>query len=122
MRLWVWTLSVMMGVGMMMFSNGTLVRAQEGTTSVSTDEVVEADGETVIVEAKGLVCEFCAKSLEKVFMKRPEVSGISVDLTSKEVEINFKTGQTLDDAEITRLIEYGGYSVTKIRRRASDPS
>jgi hypothetical protein len=33
-----------------------------------------AGGETVTMEVKGLVCDFCARSLEKVFLKKARAS------------------------------------------------
>ncbi|MCG8324682.1 MAG: hypothetical protein MI673_04130, partial [Thiotrichales bacterium] len=42
---------------------------------------IDPDGEKINVNVFGLVCDFCAQAIEKVFMKRQEVSGIKVDLS-----------------------------------------
>ena len=68
------------------------------------------------VKVNGLVCDFCARALEKVFGKKEEVSGIKVDLDKGDVVINFKAGKNLPDAELKDLISNSGYDVTKIAR------
>lgn len=70
---------------------------------------------SVYVDINGLVCDFCARALEKVFAKRKEVESIVVDLDSKIVTIHFHHGQHLDDADITKYINDAGYSVEEIR-------
>lgn len=67
-------------------------------------------------DVNGLVCDFCARALEKTFGKKDEVENIDVDLDKKIVTINFKEGQNLDDETITKLITDSGYAVTGIRR------
>lgn len=69
---------------------------------------------TVQVKINGLVCDFCARSMEKLFGKRDEVAGIAVNLDTKLVTINLKDGKTIDDATITQLITDAGYSVEGI--------
>lgn len=69
----------------------------------------------VQIDINGLVCDFCAQALEKVFGKTDAVKDIEVNLDTKIVTIHFKEGQTLDDAVITTLINDAGYSVQEIR-------
>jgi copper chaperone CopZ len=71
---------------------------------------------SITVQIDGLVCDFCARALEKVFGKRSEVSGIDVNLDTKIVTIGFKKGANIDDATITKLITDAGYNVVKINR------
>ncbi len=71
---------------------------------------------TIKVELNGLVCDFCARAMEKVFGKRSEVSGIDVNLDTKIVTIGLKKGADIDDATITKLITDAGYKVVKINR------
>jgi hypothetical protein len=77
--------------------------------------VVNAD-HTIAVEINGLVCDFCARALEKVFGKREEVSGIDVNLDTKLVTIGLKKGTDIDNSTITKLITDAGYNVVKINR------
>ena len=71
---------------------------------------------TIAVQIDGLVCDFCARALEKVFGKRQEVSGIEVNLNTKIVTIGLKKGADIDDATITKLITDAGYNVVKINK------
>lgn len=71
---------------------------------------------TITVQIDGLVCDFCARALEKVFGKRTEVTGIDVNLDTKLVTIGLKKGADIDDTTITKLITDAGYNVVKINR------
>lgn len=66
------------------------------------------------VSVNGLVCDFCARALEKVFGQEEEVSSIDVNLDTKVITIDFKEGQTMDEEEIKYLITDSGYAVDKI--------
>lgn len=76
----------------------------------------ECDANTVNISVNGMVCDFCARSLEKLFNKREEVSGITVDLDKALVTVQLKDGKTLDDATLTKLITDSGYAVAGIAR------
>lgn len=76
-------------------------------------------GELVVVKAKGLVCEFCAKALEKVFMRQDEVAGIHVNLSTKDILISFKNGAALDDKTIEKFIHDAGYNIESILRETA---
>ena len=78
---------------------------------------VDPNGEQINVNVFGLVCDFCAQAIEKVFMKRAEVSGIKVDLAGGLVSIYTKQGAELPDATLTRLIVDAGYNVDSINRK-----
>ena len=72
--------------------------------------------ETAFVDVKGLVCDFCARALEKVFGKQDAVEDINVNLDTKRITINFKDGQSLPDETIKSLIMDAGYNVDAIQR------
>lgn len=72
---------------------------------------INPTGELITVDANGLVCDFCARALEKVFMKQDGVTGIDVNLDQGVILISLKDGQTLDDATITKLVTDAGYNV-----------
>ena len=74
----------------------------------------------VKVNVNGLVCDFCARALEKVFGAREEVHGISVDLDNHLVAIDLNDGANIDDEEITKLITDSGYNVVEITRTGQD--
>lgn len=75
-----------------------------------------AVGKTVTVDVNGLVCDFCARSIEKIFSKQAAVENVNVNLDDKIVTIGLKDGQELDDETITKLITDSGYDVEKISR------
>ena len=70
----------------------------------------------VDVKVNGLVCDFCARALEKVFGKRDEVQNIAVDLDNGNVHVVMKEGKSMDDATLTKLITDAGYNVDSITR------
>lgn len=70
----------------------------------------------VVVEIAGMVCDFCAQSLTKVFTKEDSVNGIAVSLDDQTVTVDVKEGAELSDAKIKELIEWGGYDLIKIKR------
>lgn len=72
--------------------------------------------DTVNVKVDGLVCDFCARALEKVFGKRNDVEGIKVDLDNGNVVVAMKPGQTIDNSTLTELITDSGYNVRSIER------
>lgn len=78
--------------------------------------IVDPGGEIVSVDAFGLVCDFCATAIEKVFMRKNEVSGLNVSLADHQIIIALKNGEHLDDAEIEKLITDSGYNVKSIDR------
>lgn len=77
-----------------------------------------AAGETVTASVNGLVCDFCAQSVKKVFRKEAAVSDVKVDLDAGKVVIVMKPGKTLADERIKTLIKKSGYALTGIERAA----
>ena len=71
---------------------------------------------SIYIDINGLVCDFCARALEKVFSKEDSVENISVDLDSKVLTVHLKDGKTIHDDRLTELIQDSGYNVEAIRR------
>ena len=74
------------------------------------------DDNIVYVSVNGLVCDFCARSIEKMFEKKKAVSRISVDLENMLITIFLKDNQKLNDETIIELIKDSGYDVTEVKR------
>jgi len=72
--------------------------------------------EEIFVQAKGVVCSFCAQGITETVKKRPEVETVSVDIETGDVTIVTKKDQTLDDETIKSIIEDAGYEVASISR------
>ena len=68
------------------------------------------------VSVNGLVCDFCARSIEKIFTKNESVDSINVNLEKMLITINLKKGKNLNDDIIRQLIKDSGYDVTEINR------
>jgi ABC-type Zn2+ transport system substrate-binding protein/surface adhesin len=71
---------------------------------------------SIDVSVNGLVCDFCAQALEKVFGKRSDVEGINVDLNEGKVSIAMKAGLDMDNETFTELITDSGYNVVNIHK------
>jgi copper chaperone CopZ len=72
--------------------------------------------ETAKISVNGLVCDFCARAIEKIFTKDEAVESVTVDLTSKIVTAIFKDGKTLNDDQLKKLVTDAGYNVVSIAR------
>tara|TARA_B100000242_G_C42690692_1_gene323358 strand:- start:177 stop:485 length:309 start_codon:yes stop_codon:yes gene_type:complete len=68
------------------------------------------------VLVNGLVCDFCARSIEKTFGKEDIVESVNVDLEKMLVTILIKENSDLDDSLIIKLINDSGYDVSEIYR------
>jgi copper chaperone CopZ len=75
-----------------------------------------AAGETVTMEVKGLVCDFCARSLEKVFLKKAKAQTVKVDLDHGLVTVVMARAGALSDAQAKKLITDSGFNLVKITR------
>ena len=72
------------------------------------------DKDVITVHVNGMVCDFCARALEKTFLRQESVKDITVDLSAKVVKVYLKTGQDLHDddgaAESERDGNIGGFN------------
>lgn len=75
--------------------------------------------ETAVIQVNGLVCDFCAQSLEKVLGRKPEVARVTVDMDTQQVRIAFRAGRSLPDGELRRLITNAGFATVSITRSAA---
>ena len=86
-----------------------VVKATELSSGLKSENIID-------VATNGMVCDFCAQAIEKVFMKKAEVQGINVDLENQKVVIYLKENAVIEDTEIVKLFEESGYSVDNINR------
>ena len=95
----------------------TLVLCFFSISAFSDSKNIEcAKKNSVNVDVNGMVCDFCARALEKVFSEKQEVAEIDVDLDNGKISINFNDGASLDDSLIQKLVTNSGYDVVKINR------
>lgn len=72
--------------------------------------------ETVKVTVDGMVCAFCAGSIEKKMKANKETADVFVSLENKIVAVAQKPGMKLDDALLRKQISDAGYEVKGIER------
>ena len=65
------------------------------SSKILSDE--QYNGDILYVYVNGLVCDFCARSIEKIFSKQKSVAGIKVNLENMLITINFKENQNLEE-------------------------
>ncbi len=70
------------------------------------------------IDVNGMVCDFCAQSIEKVFMKREDVEGIKVNLENQKVIIYLQKNSDIKDETLSEIFEDAGYSIEKINRKS----
>ena len=86
------------------------------TLILTLSNPVYAGGERVIAEVTGLVCDFCAQAIDKVFRKDVAVKDINVDLDAGAITIDLKEGQSLADKIIEKHVTDAGYTLIEIKR------
>ena len=91
-------------------------RHEEVTTNgLSSGEITN---NIININVNGMVCDFCAQSIEKVFMKRMEVKGINVNLEDQKVVIYLEKETNIEDTTIFNIFEDAGYTVETISRNS----
>ena len=93
--------------------------AMNAATITHTDEISAAlanGGAPVVVDVLGVVCDFCATAMNKIFSKRDEVAAIYVDLDKKTLSLVITDGSDLSDKQIEKLAKQAGYRIAAIRR------
>lgn len=90
-----------------------------GPALTHTDEIDSAlaeGGEPIVADVLGVVCDFCALAMNKIFSKREEVAAIYVDLDTKALSLVLVPSASLSDDTISELAVQAGYRVADIRR------
>ena len=88
-------------------------------TITRTDDISAAlanGGAPVVVDVLGVVCDFCATAMNKIFGKRDEVAALYVDLDKKTLSLVINDGSDLSDKQIEKLAKQAGYRIAAIRR------
>ncbi len=68
-------------------------------------------GEDATLKVNGLVCDFCAQAIHKVFTKNDAVNDVLVDLDHMLIHIDYKDGQSIDDDTLNQMITDAGYTL-----------
>lgn len=78
---------------------------------------VNKAGTLINIGVNGLVCDFCARTLEKVFMKRSDIAGIDVSLDDSRILVSLKDKADIDDDTLRKLVTDAGYNISSITRK-----
>ena len=95
----------------------TSALAEEATPPAACESLAPGmNAETVTVKVNGMVCDFCARAVEKVFSKRDEVESVSVDLDASTITLKTSGCIKLDDETIEKLVKKSGYAFVSLER------
>jgi len=82
------------------------------TPSNQQQQVTETITTTAIVN--GMVCDFCARGLEKTFKKYEAVQDVHVNLASQNITITTSKNNVLPHRLIKRITQQNGITTTTI--------
>ena len=68
--------------------------------------------QVAIINVQGMVCDFCARGIEKAFLKDIKVKKIDVDLVNGKVVIAFSLDKKIEFEEIKEKILMNGQNAT----------
>ena len=71
-------------------------------------------GQVAIVDVKGMVCDFCARGIEKTFYDDKEVKKVSVDLGAGKVLVAYSDNKKIDVDEIKNIFLINGQTATNV--------
>ncbi len=91
-------------------SQPTLARTDE------IDRALAAGGAPIVADVLGVVCDFCAIAMNKIFGDQPEVAAVYVDLDTKALSLVLSPSSSLSDTVIADLAVQAGYRIAAIRR------
>ena len=120
---------------MLLFATASIVTANENadhpmhqadvfvdgsTVDIDPDQIKQftsdlQGGQVAVVSVMGMVCDFCARGIEKTFKRDKSVAKVDVDLSKGKVLIAFDTEEPIDRAEIDRKILANGQNVTAVQ-------
>ena len=84
----------------------------------ATDSTISAQT-MVTAKVNGMVCDFCARAVTKVFGKEAAVENVHVDLDKGEIHVTLKTGADLTDERVASLVKKSGYDLVSIARETA---
>lgn len=81
-------------------------------------ETAQPAATMLTVSVKGMVCDFCAQAVTKVFGRNDAVDGVHVDLDNGEIHVGLKPGMSLSDEDVESMVKRSGYAMVSIEREA----
>ena len=86
------------------------------TRTEDIESALARGGEPIVADVLGVVCDFCALAMNKIFGKREEVAAIYVDLDTKALSLVLVPGASMSDQTIADLAVQAGYRIADVRR------
>ena len=86
------------------------------TRTEAIESALADGGEPIVADVLGVVCDFCALAMNKIFSKREEVAAIYVDLDTKALNLVLAPGASMSDQTIADLAVQAGYRIAEVRR------
>ena len=86
------------------------------TRTEDIESALAAGGVPIVADVLGVVCDFCAMAMNKIFGKREEVAAIYVDLDTKALSLVLVPCASMSDQTIADLAVQAGYRIAEIRR------
>ena len=78
------------------------------------------DAQTLVTaKVNGMVCDFCARAVTKVFGKQDAVENVHVDLDNGEIHVTLKPGAEISDEKVADLVKRSGYDLVSIERETA---
>ena len=76
-----------------------------------------AEAKTLIVQVNGMVCDFCARAVTKVFEKEVGIKeeDVSISLDTQEITFQIPEETEISDEQIKQFIHYSGYDLVGFR-------
>ena len=81
-----------------------------------------ANAETIIVKVNGMVCDFCARAVSKVFIDRGGVDSVDIDLDAGEIILADSGCLSISEEKIKELVFYSGYDFVSMERQRNLPA
>jgi len=72
------------------------------------------DSQVALVDVNGMVCDFCARGIEKTFYQDKNVKKVNVSLENGIVLIAYKNSKNIDIEEIKSIFLSNGQTATKV--------
>ena len=72
------------------------------------------DAQVAIIDVNGMVCDFCARGIEKTFYEDKLVKKVNVSLETGKVLIAYTNTKNIDVEEIKNIFLSNGQTATKV--------
>ena len=98
------------------FIAAALVVAAPVSFAESAETEQTSNATQIIAKVNGMVCDFCARAVTKVFGKEDAVESVDVDLDAGEIRVALKNGATISDERVGELVKKSGYDLVSVLR------